>query len=65
LGSQIFSHKQKEHINKLQNSQMHYFLKVGSVCSRKEIERTQNSHNPKTVIFPWKTFAWATNNRDS
>jgi transposase len=57
LGSQIFSHKQNEHINNLQNSQMHYFLRVGSVCSRKEIERTQNSHNPKTVIFPWKTFA--------
>jgi hypothetical protein len=38
---------------------MHYFLSVGSVCSRKEIKRTQNSHNPKTVIFPWKTFAWA------
>ncbi len=36
----------------LQNLQMHYFLRVGSVCSRKEIERTQNSHNPKTVTFP-------------
>jgi hypothetical protein len=57
LVHKIFCHKQKEHISNLQNSQMHYFLSVGSVCSRKEIKRTQNSHNPKTVIFPWKTFA--------
>lgn len=64
LGSQIFCHKQKGHISNLQNSQMHYFLRVGSVCSRR-LKEHKTPTIPKLLHFLERLLLEQTNNRDS